>query len=81
AAPGAELVVAQSGAAGYAVARGTSFAAPLVAGLLAEQLSAPDPAAAREAVVRLAQQAADLGARGRDEVFGWGLVGEQARNR
>lgn len=81
AAPGAELAVAQSGAAGYAVARGTSFAAPLVAGLLAEKLSMPDAQAAREALARLARQAADLGSRGRDEVYGWGLVAEQARNR
>ncbi|MFZ5544447.1 MAG: S8 family serine peptidase, partial [Pseudomonadota bacterium] len=34
AAPGAELAVAAAGRDGYSVARGTSFAAPLVAGLL-----------------------------------------------
>jgi subtilisin family serine protease len=81
AAPGAEVAVAQSGATGYAVARGTSFAAPLVAGLLAEQLRVPDSVAAGVAVERLSRQASDLGARGRDDVFGWGLVAEQARNR
>ena len=79
AAPGAELAVAQSGARGYVVARGTSFASPVVAGLLAEALQTPDPAAARRALRSLSEVATDLGAPGRDPVYGWGLVGEQAR--
>ena len=78
AAPGAELAVARS-AGGYVVARGTSFAAPLVAGLLAESLPAPDAALALLALQRVAEQAIDLGAPGRDPVFGIGLVGEGAR--
>ena len=78
AAPGAELAVARS-AGGYVVARGTSFAAPLVAGLLAESLPLPDAALALAALQRVAQQAIDLGAPGRDPVFGIGLVGEAAR--
>lgn len=81
AAPGAEVPVAQSGSAAYAVARGTSFAAPLVAGSLAERLATPDPALARDLVERLAREATDLGAPGRDPVFGWGLVAERSRNR
>jgi hypothetical protein len=80
AAPGSELAVAQAGSADYAVARGTSFAAPFVAGMLADALVDPDPAAARQALERLALQATDLGSPGRDPVFGWGLVAEQARN-
>jgi Subtilase family len=80
AAPGAELAVAQAGSRGYAVARGTSFAAPLVAGLLAERLAEPDLQMAQQALRDLADGAVDLGDRGRDEVFGWGLVAEQARN-
>lgn len=80
AAPGSELAVAQAGSAAYAVARGTSFAAPFVAGMLADALLEPDPAAARQALERLALQATDLGSPGRDPVFGWGLVAEQARN-
>jgi subtilisin family serine protease len=77
-APGAELAVARSGG-GYVAARGTSFAAPLVAGLLAEQLREPDGVAAVAALAHLAGLAQDLGAPGRDPVFGIGLVAEQAR--
>jgi hypothetical protein len=80
AAPGSDLAVAQSGSTSYAVARGTSFAAPFVAGLLADELPTPDAAAARRAVARVAARATDLGEPGRDPVFGWGLVAEQARN-
>lgn len=78
AAPGAELAAARE-AGGYVVARGTSFAAPLVAGLLAESLRAPDSAAAAVALQRLADGAVDLGVAGRDPVFGFGLVAESAR--
>lgn len=78
AAPGADLVVAQAGA-DYTTARGTSFAAPIVAGLLAESMRAPDPAAAAAALAYLAANALDLGAPGRDPVYGIGLVGERPR--
>ena len=78
AAPGAELAVARAGG-GYLSARGTSYAAPVVAGLLAEWLSTPGPAAAAAALVRLADAARDLGPPGRDPVYGHGLVGEGAR--
>jgi len=78
AAPGSELAVARPGG-GYVVARGTSFAAPLVAGLLAESLRAPDRLAAAAALARVAGTAQDLGAPGRDPVYGWGLVAERAR--
>jgi subtilisin family serine protease len=78
AAPGAELAVARVGG-GYATARGTSFAAPLVAGLLAETLPRPDPATAAAALARVGGGARDLGAPGRDPVYGLGLVAEGAR--
>lgn len=78
AAPGAELAVARPGG-GYVVARGTSFAAPLVAGLLAEALTAPDRQAAASALARVAEGAQDLGAPGRDPVYGLGLVAERVR--
>ncbi|HEY8876585.1 MAG TPA: S8 family serine peptidase [Roseateles sp.] len=77
-APGADMAVARNGG-GYGIARGTSFAAPLVAGLLAAELHAPDPAAAAAAVERLAAAAVDLGAPGRDPVYGRGLVAEDLR--
>jgi len=78
AAPGSELAVARLGG-GYVVARGTSFAAPLVAGLLAETLQAPDRSAAAAALARVISGAEDLGAPGRDPTFGMGLVAERAR--
>jgi subtilisin family serine protease len=77
AAPGAQVAVAREG--GYADARGTSFAAPFVAGLLASMLREPDPEGAISVVAELARSAIDLGAPGRDPVYGFGLVGEAAR--
>ena len=79
AAPGAALAVADAGSGGYATARGTSFAAPLAAGLLAASLPQPDVPAARQALQDLARHAVDLGAPGPDPVYGLGLVGETLR--
>jgi len=78
AAPGADMAAALM-PRGYASVRGTSFAAPLVAGLLAAQLHAPDPAQAPLAVAALARAAIDLGSVGRDSTYGLGLVGESLR--
>ncbi len=78
AAPGADMAVARSGG-GYGVARGTSFAAPLVAGLLAAALREPDRAAAAAALERLGVSAVDLGAPGPDPAYGRGLVAEDLR--
>lgn len=74
AAPGAEMAAAAP-AGGFAVVRGTSFAAPIVAGELARDLPEPDPVRARRALARLARAAVDLGAPGRDPIYGLGLVG------
>ncbi len=74
AALGADVAVAEP-TSGYARARGTSFAAPVVAGLLAQELNLPEPAAAQAALAHLAARAIDLGAPGRDAVYGLGLVG------
>lgn len=63
----------------FAVVRGTSFAAPIVAGLLARQLDTIDKTHADSAVAALAAQAADLGARGADKIYGNGLVGDELR--
>ena len=79
AAPGADLAAASRGESRYEPVRGTSFAAPLVAGLLAALLQHPDPAAAAQALAALSAQAIDLGASGRDSLYGWGLVGEALR--
>lgn len=77
-APGADMSAANP-AQRYAMVRGTSFASPIVAGLLAEALHAPDKGAADRAVADLAAHAVDLGAPGRDPVYGFGLVGGDLR--
>jgi len=76
AAPGAELSAARPGG-GHVTVRGTSFAAALVAGLLAERLPLPDTAARERVLQALALAARDLGAPGRDPVYGHGLVAER----
>jgi hypothetical protein len=78
AAPGADMAAATT-PEGYASVRGTSFAAPLVAGLLGPRVSEPDPEAARQAIESLAREAVHLGARGRDSTYGLGLVAEGLR--
>jgi subtilisin family serine protease len=59
---------------GYHDESGTSFAAPIVAAMLAQRVAAGSPRTALEALIRSAE---DLGARGRDNVFGYGLVRPQ----
>lgn len=82
AAPGADMAVAASGEKGFSRARGTSFAAPLVAGLLAvayDVASGMQASASRRAIDALIQDAVDLGPPGRDPTYGHGLVGERLR--
>lgn len=78
AAPGADMAAATV-ANSYAAVRGTSFAAPIVAGLLAACMEKPDVQAAEIAVEKLSAQAMDLGSRGPDKNYGKGLVGESLR--
>jgi subtilisin family serine protease len=78
ASPGADLAAA-SIAHGYAAVRGTSFAAPIVAGLLAASISAPGTDNVDAAIAALAKSAIDLGAPGRDLTYGYGLVGAEYR--
>jgi len=77
-APGADMAAAASGTWGFAPVRGTSFAAPLVAGLLAAHYQSASPDGARAAVARLAGTARDLPQAPRDGI-GRGLVAEQLR--
>ena len=79
AAPGSEMVAADDKGRLVEV-RGTSFAAPIVAALLARELTVPDRAVAAWVIAALAKEATDLGASGRDPVFGYGLVGMKYRN-
>jgi subtilisin family serine protease len=78
ASPGADLAAAD-GNGGYSAVRGTSFAAPIVAALLAGSLSAPSSTGAAAAIDALARSAVDLGPRGRDLTYGFGLVGAEYR--
>jgi len=78
AAPGADMAAAGLDAE-FALVRGTSFAAPIAAGLFARQLMQVDRASADSAVAALTSQAVDLGPRGPDKVYGNGLVGDALR--
>ncbi|MDE2249832.1 MAG: S8 family serine peptidase [Gammaproteobacteria bacterium] len=78
AAPGSGLRAADAGH-GYSTVRGTSFAAPIVSGLLAG-LARPQPGGGARAEQALIATARHLGARGRNVVYGYGLVGEFARS-
>jgi subtilisin family serine protease len=78
-APGADMAAAAAGTRAFAPVRGTSFAAPLVAGLLAASYQQASPAGAREAIARLAATARPLAAGTPADGFGRGLVGEALR--
>ena len=62
---------------GFEEIRGTSFATPIVAALLAGSLAAPDPSNARKALSALEATAIDLGNNGVDPTYGKGLVGAE----
>lgn len=77
AAPGNNMVSASPGEPLYRPVRGTSFAAPLVAGLLAPALARPDRVRARDAVAALARQAGD--GTTVSNTLGYGIVGADLR--
>ena len=74
AAPGADMVAAKS-PRGFDPVRGTSFAAPLVACLLAAEYREPDKDGALRAIDDLAHRAISLGGHIPDRTYGYGLVG------
>jgi subtilisin family serine protease len=74
AARGADVSAADIGGK-YSAVRGTSFAAPIVAALLAQSVTTPELASSNAAIEALAQSAIDLGPPGRDLTYGFGLVG------
>ena len=74
-APGVGVVAAGTGA-GYVEVTGTSFAAPRVAADVARRMSRPDRAAAAATIRHLEETAIDLGPRGRDRIYGYGLVAD-----
>jgi subtilisin family serine protease len=77
-APGADMAAAANGESGFVPVRGTSFAAPFVAGLLAATYQTASPEGARAAIARLASAARELPAEPRDGV-GRGLVAQSLR--
>jgi len=72
-APGFELRMAAAGG-GLAVGSGTSFSAPLVSGVAALLMQGFPAATLAELTAALKESAADLGAAGPDNSYGYGLV-------
>jgi hypothetical protein len=79
AAPGSQMVSAALGIPPYRVVRGTSFAAPVVAALLAGMLEQPSPAGARDALAQLARQASGVPAGTVSNETGHGVLGAAFR--
>lgn len=77
-APGSQMVSASPGTPRFRQVRGTSFAAPIVAGLLSQALPQPDRAAAVRALAALAAQAVREG-EGVSNTTGHGVVGAALR--
>lgn len=72
AAPGKNIFSTSYG--GYATASGTSFSAPLLAGILAALFSIDPDLTAEQALAVVRATAEDLGTEGWDPLFGWGRV-------
>lgn len=71
--PGVEVFSTTTNSA-YAVESGTSFSAPIASGIIAVLFSI-NPALTADGVLQLLRNSAvDLGAPGRDDVFGWGRL-------
>lgn len=79
AAPGSQMVSAAPGAPPYRQVRGTSFAAPIVAALLAQRLPRPDRSAAAKAIEALAREAGGAKAGFVSNEIGRGIVGAALR--
>jgi hypothetical protein len=79
AAPGSQMVSAAIGTPPYRMVRGTSFAAPLVAALLADGLGRPSPQGARQAIARLARTATGAPAGAISNEIGYGVLGTALR--
>ena len=77
AAPGGDMAAAASGGS-FGAVRGTSFSAPIVAGLMALHLQ-DSGEGTEQTPALLATDAVDLGRPGRDEIYGAGLVGDRFR--
>ena len=78
AAPGSQMVSASVGSPPYRQVRGTSFAAPIVAALLAKLHPHPDQSSAKRAIAELVAFAKPTG-NSPNEITGYGIVGSQYR--
>ncbi|MFS2108934.1 S8 family serine peptidase [Sphingomonas sp. Sphisp140] len=78
AAPGADML-AMAGNGRPMRVRGTSFATPFVAAVIARFYPAPDPAGLGAAIARVDREARDAGSRGADRSYGRGIVCEACR--
>ena len=79
AAPGNNMVSAAIGAPPFRPVRGTSFASPLVAALLAASVARPDKGQSAAAVAALAKQAAGRDGTTVSNETGYGIVGAALR--
>ena len=82
AAPGSQMVSASVGTPPYTAVRGTSFAAPIVAALLAKMHTRPDVGAVKNAIATLAKQArptSSVDAAMLNNETGYGVVGSSYR--
>lgn len=82
AAPGSQMVSASIGTPPYRSVRGTSFAAPIVAALLAGMHTHPDKDAAKKAIATLVKQArstSSTDAAVLNNETGYGVVGAKHR--
>jgi subtilisin family serine protease len=79
AAPGNNMVSASVGDPAFRQVRGTSFAAPIVAAMLAGSLAHPDQAGAALALAALAKLAAKTGGGVTSNDTGLGIVGQEFR--
>ncbi|MDG2534241.1 S8 family serine peptidase [Sphingomonas sp. HITSZ_GF] len=78
AAPGADML-AMAGSGRTMRVRGTSFAAPFVAAVIARFYPAPAPASIGAAIARVDREARDAGSRGPDRSYGRGVLCEPCR--
>ena len=79
AAPGNNMVSATPGEPAFRQVRGTSFAAPIVAAMLAEHLTQPSTPGAAQALALLAKKAARIDATSVSNATGLGIVGQDYR--
>lgn len=79
AAPGNQMVSAAVGKPPYRTVRGTSFASPIVAALLAGALDRPDAEAARRAIATVAKGASGVAAGTVSNETGYGVLGAAYR--